>query len=1026
MTREEAFNEINRTQDDYVNQLVHFMDDPINQSMKTINFTSATGTGKTKMMAKLINKFPDRYFIVTSLSRGHLHLQIRTALQADCPYGNFDVYGLMDYKINSKLTADDIMQQIPSDKECIWLRDEGHVETNRFEELLAKVCYKVINFSATNQYSDIRCNFAHTMMLRIVNQQTGTPEDAIEKLMQIKRAHSNVSGYNPCAIFRCISANQELYDRIIQACKQHGLECIDISDEAFDMADLCQDDNKYDVIINKFKIVEGIDIRRAHVLYMDNQPANDATTIQIIGRCRRNALLYRNDIDILALHNHALLESTRECFVFYNVKEMKVGTDADGELSYAFCPYISCEKLKVGAFIEVINGQLPNGLHVQELQGQTGRFTITVDEKTGFNIVTPDTDFYQTIVRKPIEYLYVRVYGSADHIYKKIHINNISKLILCGTGNNLNWYNLSEQHQKIDNRTIDVRILTTLKKDFEDKMDMVRKNIRTKIKIIPIAQLLESITLKNTESSIQKYIEEHQSTYDLIQEILNFEKRPYRNEHIRLADVKGTFDEKIKKYLLYYCMRTYDTQSPEWEKYQYSLDNRLYFITSKRDYAIDVLMKLNIPREDTVDILKTIALCFSNKMPRVYTNAEELFEWNSFPKFTVKMIYGKKSRAYKADIAEYFKNIDVFLQGLNLVYNDAEPEDLIAEIVNKLNATYCNFNKNIADVIDIDCSPLYELLTKTELQKIDSGEIAVTQHMPRQKLLQLQVYNHGTIMNDRESAIIGVDKFKLIKPGRGELPVWMEARAVTSKLNSYNKLNAFISQKYSQELLSVKEYLFHGKNEFQFDKRCNSMIGYCVEYYSKYKVYGKGYLEEYIQQAMCEKNAPHDSSETDAIIVRACMLKYRAMMKRSFGEALEKVIRAASIASLLSKKYQDFIRLVILLGNKTASFVLQTLYKDRQAVDCVDPDLSICHITALADYITEDTILDIKVTNRIDESHIKQVLSYHYLSTKRSDLHIRRVIVYDATSGRSITISITPQNCADNAYEEWENKNVSL
>lgn len=48
MTREEAFREINKTQDDYINQLIQFMNDPTNQSMKTVNFTSPTGTGKTK------------------------------------------------------------------------------------------------------------------------------------------------------------------------------------------------------------------------------------------------------------------------------------------------------------------------------------------------------------------------------------------------------------------------------------------------------------------------------------------------------------------------------------------------------------------------------------------------------------------------------------------------------------------------------------------------------------------------------------------------------------------------------------------------------------------------------------------------------------------------------------------------------------------------------------------------------------------------------------------------------------------
>ena len=31
-----------------------------------------------------------------------------------------------------------------------------------------------------------------------------------------------------------------------------------------EMLELCLDDNEYDVIINKYKLVEGIDIKRAH------------------------------------------------------------------------------------------------------------------------------------------------------------------------------------------------------------------------------------------------------------------------------------------------------------------------------------------------------------------------------------------------------------------------------------------------------------------------------------------------------------------------------------------------------------------------------------------------------------------------------------------------------------------------------------------------------------------------------------------------------------------------------------------
>ena len=48
---------------------------------------------------------------------------------------------------------------------------------------------------------------------------------------------------------------------------------------------------------------------------------------------------------------------------------------------------------------------------------------------------------------------------------------------------------------------------------------------------------------------------------------------------------------------------------------------------------------------------------------------------------------------------------------------------------------------------------------------------------------------------------------------------------------------------------------------------------------------------------------------------------------------------------------------------------------------------------------------------------IRQVLAYHYLSTKRSDLNIKRVIVYDATSGKSITVNIDPKNYNKNFDE---------
>lgn len=149
---------------------------------------------------------------------------------------------------------------------------------------------------------------------------------------------------------------------------------------------------------------------------------------------------------------------------------------------------------------------------------------------------------------------------------------------------------------------------------------------------------------------------------------------------------------------------------------------------------------------------------------------------------------------------------------------------------------------------------------------------------------------------------------------------------------------------------------------------------------------------------------------SDEIIIRACLLKYKNEIALYYGDQASTKIITASVFTLLQANYEDFVRLVIALGTKTAQFVKETLYSDKDAQNNVLPGLQAKHIVGLADYITEDTILDIKVTNTIDETYIKQVLAYHYLSTMRSDLHINRVIVYDATSGRYVTVNITPEN----------------
>lgn len=391
---------INETQNYYEDLLIEKINDKF-AIMKTINFSSPTGTGKTKMMADIINKMTDDYyFVITTLSKGQLSKQVDDEISKYTNKINYVVYGLNDYTKRTILQENDILDAIPKNHKIIWFRDEGHINTNRWMEILENLSYRIVNVSATNKYdsdNDVRCNFNHTMMLRTVVQNEGEPEDAIKKLLEVKEQHKNIKNYNPCAIFRILDDN--VLEIAIECIEEHNLKYINITDESYDMSDLCRDDNEYDVIINKFKIVEGIDIRRAHVLYMTNEPKNPSTTIQAIGRCRRNALLYRDDIDILAPENEALLKSTRVCYVYYNVRGMHIDEDANGELVTAFCPIISVEQLKSDIRIKLDKGFLANGLGILESNGESGEFDVIIDDKTGFKVLSPRTSFYKDFTK---------------------------------------------------------------------------------------------------------------------------------------------------------------------------------------------------------------------------------------------------------------------------------------------------------------------------------------------------------------------------------------------------------------------------------------------------------------------------------------------------------------------------------------------------------------------------------------------------------------------------------------------------
>ena len=1041
MTKEDAFIEINKTQDEYIDELIGLINSPEYEMMKTIDFTSPTGTGKTKMMSKLINRFPSFYFIITTLSKGQLHLQVKDNLLKDCNQENFYVYGSADYKINSKLQAEDIIGKIPQNTKCIWLRDEGHIKTNRYDELLLDVCYKVINFSATNIHSDIQCNFAHTMMLRTVNQQNGTPEDAIKKLLEVKEAHKGISNYNPCAIFRCVGGNEELYNNIISLCKRYKLKFIDITDDPFIMAELCKDDNEYDVIINKFKIVEGIDIRRSHIIYMDNQPKNNSTTIQAIGRCRRNALLYRNDIDILEPKNKKLLEETRECFVYYNVEDMEIQTDIDGELQYAFCNYVSCEALKPNTNIEVINGQLPNGLLILELLNQTGKFEVIRDKDTGFNIVNPLTDFYNIKSVDVISdsYLYFKSFqpeksskyyydlGSNEYYYK-VKFSNIDKFPIRNP-----FYNCNSQNYLIEESCEVYKIKA---KTSPENIDLY-KNLGRKY----TEEYLKDLFAKENYLFLEDY----------------FTKIPYEKEYMKKeinaflkgkkSSFFGSFINKLKEQYIDYCnlIRLWGFDQEKIDK----IFNEDFFITTLKYYCIK--LKENKLKEEII-IKRT-----ENFLDFVYSNFHFLFEYDldlgsetpNINKFTelipnvfenkeldirLDVVLGTDSKltshsielfplgyisgietsgsyddlvVEEKNITDFFKNLDKWLschRSFSVYYSAYELQSRIYYLLNRENDY---LKKGYVSRAKIDYTDLIEPVSKEEIESVKKKNFK--RHFVNvSDFRKLKERTNTRIANDKESAIIGVDTMRQIKDDNDDV-IWVESKTVTTKIANNSKLNIFITKRYSKELEQAKSQLFNGKNDFNFDKKCNSILGYCVEYYSKYLLYGKEYLGEYINEA----SKGNRCSNKDCIIVRACMLKYKEMMIQSFGFGVSKIIRNIT-ANQLESKYLDFVKVVLELGTKTAEYVKSTLYPDGNITCCVDPNLSIEHITGLADYITKDIILDVKVRNNIDEKCVRQVLAYHYLSTKRSDLHIKKVIIFDATSGKSVEIAISKENQIDN------------
>lgn len=717
-TKQEEIALINQKQDEYINELINFIE--THKEEEVIPFTSPTGTGKTRMMDKLINSvFGQKYFfIITSLSRGGLYKQIEESLDSHCLHKNYKVYGSSDITATTIFRPEDAWEEIlkaSNKRPLIWIRDEGHLQTNNWSKLLKDKVEYIINFSATNAVPGIECDFSETCMLR-TPQLIQSPEvaDALDKLLEVKKQHAKVPHYNPCAIFRCIN-NPTLHDIIVEECAKRNLSVIDLNeDDEVQLADICKDDNSYDVIINKMKIVEGVDLRRAHVAYLGNVPKNPDTIIQFMGRCRRNALLWRNDIDILDEKNRDLLKATRDCYIYFNVTnqdQQEIVDDLTDRLRTAFRNIRSVIEFKVGTKLSVIDGKTENGILIYQLEGCTGDFVVEQDAD-GYKVANPLSTYY---------------------------------------------------HYRVE----------------------------------------------------------------------------YRGNYIPASGYK----------------------------------------------------------------------------------------------ITEPTMFGKQVIGY---------------------YDDT---------TNRI--------------------------------------VPLSQYAP-----------YSIVTNDYESARLGGEFFKYYS----ESKTWSEVRTVTSLIDKTSGLVCkFIETQYSTEFQEAtakikKEQLSSGSNHFDFNPICNKCLGWMVEFYTKYLLFGEDFLSAEICQAQSEApNSLRHSTDTP-IIFYACFIKYRDIMRRAFGDTVVRYIKGPSIADYIKQSYQSFVSTVVELATKTKAYLDSLSLTFTSNGKLFDENLSIEHLTGKADFVSEDTIVDLKTTNNITPRYVRQVLLYHYLSTKRSDLNIKRVIIYDCVSGRSLEIKIEDKN----------------
>jgi len=218
-----------------------------------ITFKAPTGSGKTYMMADMMNRIlsADKQviFLVSTLSKGDLATQNYEKFVEYSAKGNFPE--LKPYLISSQIAGEERLF-VPTDynvyllprdlykkggrlmqgamegflhtitggaltggqeKKVYLIKDECHIATNNLDNLSEKFFSKIYNFSATpklsrGQHPDVEIKNEDAVNAKLIKdiELIDDPEakvaDAIEKFEEVKKDYRNLLGVNPCLIIQ--------------------------------------------------------------------------------------------------------------------------------------------------------------------------------------------------------------------------------------------------------------------------------------------------------------------------------------------------------------------------------------------------------------------------------------------------------------------------------------------------------------------------------------------------------------------------------------------------------------------------------------------------------------------------------------------------------------------------------------------------------------------------------------------------------------------------------------------------------